>query len=203
MRKVNAPDAIIVLIVATCISLGGCNHSGQANSNALGKETRAKPQTKQVTTVRSRDIPEKVQILGVLGRPLGSFVKIRGKWAEPGLSKFSGLLFRVTTVNGQEPGEKIVFIQDGTIRQIYPNENGRAPKPGEAWDWKYDLGESVPSPKPKEGDTWEMLGVEIGCWEHCYSDEVCNEIRSYLYQKASYEKPFYTCFEYVAVKIVK
>ena len=84
-------------------------------------------------TVRAQDIPEKVQIIGRLGQPLGTLVTISGQWISPGLRvKDPSLVFRVSLVNGKE----IKGIDDFhglQIEPIFPRHKGRKPTPTESW----------------------------------------------------------------------
>jgi hypothetical protein len=47
------------------------------------------------------DIPEKVEILGKTGVPLGNIVTIRGKWID-GDKKYNLYLFHVTEIDGKK-----------------------------------------------------------------------------------------------------
>jgi hypothetical protein len=203
-NRVNGLNTVAVFAVAACVGLGGCGRSGDIRTSDSSEGSDGRSKDKQVVTVRSRDIPDKVRVLGIFGRPLGSLITIRGKWVGPGLRKDPALRFQVTEVNGRAPEEKIELRNGPHIRQVFPDRKGRGAKPGEAWNWKYEFRGSVPSPTPTEGETWEMLGVEVGCFDYCYSEEARREIGwTKLDQEPSEARPFYTCFEYIAVRIVR
>jgi hypothetical protein len=156
---------------------------------------------KQMITIRAQDIPQTVQILGTFGHPLGSLLTIRGTWIKPGiLEKDPSLQFHVDLVNGKKPNESVV-LHDMQVNSILP-QKGRKPKPGETWDWRFDLGGTEPPPTPLEGETWDMMGIEKGYFE-TYSAEAWKEVGSIPVQKPSFMKGFYTRFEFLAVKRIK
>jgi hypothetical protein len=101
-------------------------------------------------TVRAEDIPATVQIIGKLGQPIGSLLRIRGKWITIN-SKGDSLHFEVALVNGKKLDEKVVIVGE-LLGPMYP-QKGRGPKPGELWDWRVDLEGNEPWPTRSEGET--------------------------------------------------
>ncbi|MGO8705437.1 MAG: hypothetical protein ACLQVA_16630 [Candidatus Brocadiia bacterium] len=149
-------------------------------------------------TVRAEDIPGTVQIIGRLGQPLGSLLRIRGKWVYS-LAKDDSLYFDVAFVNGMQIGNKV-----GIMVEPIDNVPGGRPKPGDFWDWRTGGEESEPWPMPSEGETWEILGVETGYFDHTYSPEVYKEEPSIGTRKMTmWTYGFYTRFQCIAVRKVK
>ena len=129
-----------------------CGFAGLSFSRGLDE--------KKVVTVRAEDIPDKVQIIGRLGQPLGSLLRIRGTWVMP-RSKEDCLYFNVALVNGKKSDKKVDFA----INVVVPIDNlpGGRPKPGGPWDWRVNAeGSEEPWASPSQGEAWEMLGVETG-----------------------------------------
>ena len=89
-------------------------------------------------TVNAGDIGRRVQVIGLLGHPLGEMIDIRGHWRSPApRSKERSLRFHVTEVNGQPIDRPVEFFQrDVQVRK----EN----------------------PKPAHGAVWELRGIETG-----------------------------------------
>lgn len=170
-----------------------------AISSLAGRCTGDELQDKRMVTVRVQDIPTTVQLIGRLGKPLGSLLTIRGKWIKPKDNvKDNSLRFLVAFVGGKELSEKVEW-NHAQIGAILSRPRGRGPKPGELWDWKFDWGGSNPPPAPADGDTWEILGVETGCFDW-YSHEVAKEIALWTQQSAYYSSGFNTRIEYIAIR---
>ena len=127
----------VALIVVTV----GCNVGCKCTCDGV-KE-------KQTVTVRAEDISTKVQIIGRLGQPIGSLLRIRGKWIAQ-LSKGVPLHFEVSLINGKELHEKIE-IDGELVGPIYSHHKGRGHKPGELWDWRFDDAGTEPWPTPSDG----------------------------------------------------
>ncbi len=150
---------------------------------------------KQVTTVLAKDIPDKVQIIGELGQPLGKLTTIRGKWIKPsGVPKDNSLRFQITAVNGKRLDKSVEWHRTQVIA-VFSGEKGRGPKPGEKWDWQYVYDGKSLAPKPEENENWEMQGAEIGGFDI----HVCLSTLEGM-QLPYYRKPFSTHFEFIAVK---
>ena len=113
----------VALIVVTV----GCNVGCKCTCDGV-KE-------KQTVTVRAEDISTKVQIIGRLGQPIGSLLRIRGKWIAQ-LSKGVPLHFEVSLINGKELHEKIEI--DG----------------GPGWA-------DLLSPQRTRTQAWRVVGLEI------------------------------------------
>jgi hypothetical protein len=167
-------------------------------SNIAG-QTQQKPPKKKMIFVRAKDIPKSVQIIGNLGHPLGTLLKIQGKWISPGIYvKDPNLVFHVTLVNGEKPKEKIV-LHGLQVKQILSHHKGRGPKPGELWDWRFEWHGSKAAPTRSEGETWEMMGVENGRFDS-FSEEAWQEIGGPIEQMPPFMSGFYTYFEFIAVR---
>jgi len=182
----------LVLVIAIIVGSGGQWH-------LVGEEQK----NIQMTTIRAQDIPKTAQIVGRLGHPLGSLVTVRGQWISPGTNLKDRLQFHVMLVNGKQPAEPIE-LDEMQVEKIFPlHKAGRKTKPGESWDWRFDWRESESPPVPKDGETWEMMGVETGAFED-YSAEAWKEIGGGGRVAAPpYRKGFYSRFEFITVKIVK
>jgi len=105
-----------------------------------------------VRTIRSMDIPDLVQITGVLQRPLGEVLNLRGCWVSTRevtripsrnaeTTNDGSLWFRVDAINEKAVAPPVVFRQD---RVNYVGKGGFGP------------------PNPKEGEVWELRGAEAG-----------------------------------------
>jgi len=149
------------------------------------------------TTVRAEDIGKTVAIQGRLGHPLGTLITIRGRWTDPGYK--DGPILEVDLVNGTKL-DKPVMLSHGQVTQIHHGWKGRDGKPNEPWDWHFDWKGRVPSPRPELGQTWEMIGVETGAFDH-YSDEAWKEFGGPDIGMPYYMHDFWSRFEFIAVKI--
>ena len=103
--------------------------------------------------VRCSDIPERVQIIGRLGQPLGQLVTIRGRWTAPYPSK---------------PAQPVFFL----VSQM----SGRLLDPPTKFDdvepvWRKNAGFT----KRAAGEEWELRGVETGGFVG-FSDKVWEEL---------------------------
>lgn len=155
----------------------------------------------EVITVRAQDIPKSVQILGTFENPLGCLLTIRGQWLKPGPEvKDRSFTLHVNIVDGQELAEAIK-LRAGQVRPVLSRSLGDGPAPGITWDWKVAFDGTQQFPKPSEGETWEILGVESGCFES-YSDEAWKEI-GIVEQVSPSKSGFYTRFECIAIRKVK
>lgn len=154
-------------------------------------------------TVRVQDIPERVQILGMLGQPLGSLVTIRGKWVKPeGIVWDSSPRLHVSVINGKEPKQN-VELHDMQVRS-YWGKNGRGPGAGENWDWLVDLWRGTePAPSATDGETWELMGCETGSFDES-SEDVWQEMGRPLVPSRPYWMwGFATRFEFIAVRKIQ
>jgi hypothetical protein len=182
-----------IAIVAVTIVMTG---------NVRAQDTHNSPTVNRMTTIRAKDIPGGVQILGTFGKPLGSLVTIRGEWTRPGIrAKDQAPAFHVTLVDGKEPDGKIDL--DGMlVTPFLSRYEGRGPKPGELWEWRFDWEGTKRAPKWSADEIWEMLGVESGCFES-YSDEAWQQVGGCAVQRPHCISGFYTRFEYIAVRRLK
>ena len=104
--------------------------------------TNGEDQQTDAIQVMAEDIPQRVQILGDLGYPLFTVLKVEGTWEKPPAdSKDAGIRFRVTHVNG---------LELKTSREFSQARMHSAP------------GESGTMPDPAPGDTWHITCVESG-----------------------------------------
>lgn len=94
----------------------------------------------KITTVRADEIGKKVQIIGRVGKPMGTVMTVRGAWhrrvgaAKPGV----GLEFHVTEVNDHRLPEPVVFLPE--LIHVRQPQNV----------------------KPEEGAVWELRAIETG-----------------------------------------
>jgi hypothetical protein len=94
-------------------------------------------------SIDARDIPEKIQIIGSLGYPLGELVTIQGVWEFPkGRPKDKRLHFRVIDVNGKAPNDTMIFQSWLVVQDP-------------------DVIDKV-APTPVKGAKWQLRGVELG-----------------------------------------
>jgi hypothetical protein len=167
-----------------------------------GQTPSNEPVRKGITSVRAEDIPGSVQIIGRLGQPLGTLLRVRGKWIRPGIgAKDQSLELHVELVDGKAPQAMIVFHRS-LITTVAPELKwGRKSKPGDAWDWKFAWHGADPSPEPADGERWEMSGVETGCFNE--DTEAWRQIGRVVPPRPVYLSGFVTNFEYIAVRILK
>jgi len=171
---------------------------GSEHRHLMGDE----PKGTHMTIIRAQDIPKTAQIVGRLGHPLGSLVTVRGRWISPGTSVKDRLQFHVELVNGKQPDEP-VKLDEMQVGKVFPlQKSGRKAGPGETWDWQFRWGGDKSPPIPKDGEKWEMMGVETGAFED-YSAEAWKQIGAPAVATPPFRKGFYSRFEFLAVKIVK
>lgn len=121
------------------------------------------------------DIPERVQIVGKLGQPLGHIVTVRGKWTTPFPSK---------------PGLLPVFV--------VTHVDGRLIDPSAEFDVvEAVLGKEAAVVTRVAGEEWELRGVETGGFEG-FSDQVWEELGQQV--AARPPRGFLTRFCYVKAK---
>jgi hypothetical protein len=121
--------------------------NGPAVGKVYGKEQKrniattpavgAAMQESKVKMVNYRDIPERVQIVGKLGHPLGELVTVRGWWT--------------TLLLKPKPP---VFVVD----QV----NGKRIDPPAEFDRVQPVSEGSDGPVHAVGEEWELRGVETG-----------------------------------------
>ncbi|HEX7449813.1 MAG TPA: hypothetical protein VF306_19795 [Pirellulales bacterium] len=64
----------------------------------------------KVIKILSTDIPDRLEIIGHLGHPLGTLIDVRGQWRRPERRvKDHSLVFRVLAINGRPPDASIEF----------------------------------------------------------------------------------------------
>jgi hypothetical protein len=145
MRRLNA--AILASVVGVVVATA---------TNLLGADKEA------LKAVDARDLLENVQVIGILGQPLGAMTTIRGTWRRVNW-KDAQAVFRVSHIDGKLTSAPVEF-KDNNIRPIY-SAGSPATTKGVAWDWKArHNGEQKPPAVPdvKEGEEWEMIGAERG-----------------------------------------
>ena len=105
--------------------------------------------------VLATDIGSRVLIIGRLGLPLGEVVTVVGEWSRPKVpkpavddpnvrdlgAKYDVLGLNITTVNNKRLDTSARFEWPG-FSSLYPAENR--------------------ADEPKEGDVWEVRGIEVG-----------------------------------------
>ena len=128
--------------------------------------------------VHYSDIPERVQIIGKLGQPLGQLVTVRGKWTWPFPSK---------------PAELPVFmVNQVNARPLDP--------PAEFDDVQPVWGKDAEFAKKTVGEEWELRGVETGGFVG-FSDKVWEELGQPPMQRPP--RGFLTRFCYVKAKRIR
>lgn len=106
---------------------------GEANSEMTDSEPPMK-------TVLASDIGRRVQIIGLLGHPLGKLITIRGSWTFPReFLKDMEPKFTITSVNGNKLTKPVDF-RHGDF---------------------HCLAEEIPE-REGEGEVWEVRGCESG-----------------------------------------
>ena len=130
--------AVLAIVAAVPMCIVGCEAKENMRPGAV--------------TVRASDVPERAQIIGRLGYPLGELLVLRGSWRWPIPVKDSDgkvinakdaeLEFRVGEIDGKPCNEDIAFKQSD-VQRLTPT--GRAPLP-----------------RSKDGDIWEIKGIETG-----------------------------------------
>ena len=121
---------------------------------------------------------------------MGSLTTIRGKWYKP-----SKLKIVVTGLKRlmQEISDDVLF-RAGDVYPVLHQDKGRGPTRGRV-DWKVDWTGTKSAPVAKEGEEWELIGVETGELKG-YSNEVWREIG--VQEQGS--NGFLTYFEYIAMR---
>jgi hypothetical protein len=113
-------------------------------------------------------------------------------------TKTGNLEFHVTHLNGVSV-EHAVEMDAILIHPIPPYTKGRDEGVEGAWDWRIDPDGSVAPPNPRDGEEWELLGVQTGRFEQ-YASETWKEISGGIDPVPSCASGFYTPFEFIAVK---
>jgi len=128
----------------------------------------------EVQTISYKDIPERVKIIGKLGRPLGELVIVRGRWVDVSREKPGLPLFFVDQVDGKllNPPAEFVEVQpvagpDSVVRGM--------------------------------GEAWELRGVETGGFVG-FSQEVLDEVFKNAPRGTPAPSGFLTRFYYVSAK---
>jgi hypothetical protein len=189
----RSATGFLLIVVAGCLHEQPTPTDNVAQSRAL--EVRAEDGQSSVSTVRAEDIPDRVQIIGSLGRPLGEMVTIRGKWWDPGRRtkgpppKDMTPRFRVTEVNGERLVERVTFRRE-LIRPV-------------------DVGGGNRAPDPEDGATWELRGVQMGGFryvpDHAWKEALETNGPDYAPGGIdhAYGFHFVTDFHYVSCKVVE
>jgi len=127
---------VLLAALAFCQPTFTSQHlAGAAIAEATDGET-------PITKVLASDIGKRVQIIGLLGHPLGKLVTLRGSWTFPReLEKDGQPTFAVTSVNGKKLNNPVKFR----------NSDFHCVVGG--------LDDEIPQ---REGDTWEVRGCESG-----------------------------------------
>lgn len=118
----------------------------------------------------------------------------------PPLRKDAGPFFEVFLVNGKKPEEAVEFAWGQMDVIFFRDDLGHGVMHKDLWDWHFDYSGTQSAPEPKAGETWEMLGVESGHFNHCYSKEAWKIIGIAPLQPATYARAFYTTFDYIALR---
>jgi hypothetical protein len=79
-----------------------------------------------------KDIPERVKVVGKLGRPLAAeLTTIRGRWMEVGRAKPSGPVFVVNWLNGKDLDRPVEF---NALEPVFASDAQIVPLVGEQWE---------------------------------------------------------------------
>ena len=151
--------AVGLLVVASSLLV-------QLVSLSTGSDPKPEPRM-----VHYSDIPERVQIIGKLGQPLGQLVTVHGRWTAF-LSKPSSPIFIVNRVNGR-PLDPPAEFED--VEPV----------------WKEADADFT---KKTVGEEWELRGVETGGFVG-FSDKVWQELGQPTMQRPP--RGFLTRFCYV------
>jgi hypothetical protein len=134
----------------------------------------AKDKERTMGTVHYSDIPERVQIVGRLGLPLGQLVTVRGKWIMPFPSKPASPTFIIDYVDGR------LLNPPAEFGEVEPVEGGGG-----------EISKRI------IGEEWEIRGVETGGFVG-FSDQVWAELGQPPAQRPP--RGFLTRFCYLTVK---
>ena len=116
--------------------------------------------------------------------------------------KIRRLCFTFNRINGRdlEKGPKLYGWQ---VNAILSDHKGlRKTESDKSWEWRVNWAGSDPAPRPVEGETWEMMGVETGSFD-AYSQDAWREIGSPTEQMAPWHGRFATRFEFIAVRKIQ
>jgi hypothetical protein len=130
------------------------------------------------TRVKLGDVPERVEIVGRLGAPIGELVDVQGEWQASRAKPGEPLYFVVREVNG-----RAVDVAFGTL----PADRVRC------------AGRKVEELQPREGDLWEMRGIEAFDYVG-YPEAFWKELGLPL--PAQRAHGFVSRFEYVRARVV-
>ena len=103
-------------------------------SNSTGSDENPAPRM-----VHYSEIPDRLQIIGKLGQPLGRLVTVRGRWTAPFPSSPASPVFMVNQVNGRLLAAPVEFVDVEPV-----------------WEKDAELA------KKTVGEEWELRGVETG-----------------------------------------
>lgn len=104
----------------------------------------------QTSRLNVRDLGRSTELIGVLGEPLGTELRVRGKWDFPSeREKDSSVRLSIESVNDRELNPPVVFF----IAQLNITEDGKHRLP------LVDM--------QLEGQEWDMIAYETGeLWVH-------------------------------------
>jgi hypothetical protein len=183
----------------------------------LAPSLAAEPDAKK--SINAADLLN-IQVIGVLGHPLGQLTTIRGTWhliakkeqavAMVVIEGNNGVvvlgdeaaMFHVTQINGK-PTQLTAEFKGSVVHPLSTN-GWKAGARGIAWDWvcagRGDR--QPPSPKDvKEGEEWEMMGTESGYFSINDNSQLFKELSVQVLEKQfgpSYNSTF--TFTFIAVR---
>lgn len=135
-----------LLRYATLIAVGGAI---MVSEEALTDVKRA------ACTINYNDIPERVQIVGKFGHPLGTLIDLEGRWREADKEKPSGLVLLVSKLNGACLNNSI-SIPEEDIRPVVELEFPETYAAGDTWTFRgVETGECVIFSR----QVWKELGI--------------------------------------------
>jgi hypothetical protein len=129
------------------------------------------------TSVRLEDVPKRAVIVGRLGVPIAEIVDVKGRWVARTEKPDNAPWFTVTEVNGRAFDAPLLF-----------RAHSVEPAAG-----------SVEEVEPREGDVWEMRGIEVFDFAGM-PENVRKELK--LVPFAQREAGFVSRFKYVRARIV-
>ena len=118
----------------------------------LASISSAGDQEREPSIIHYNDIPERVQIIGKLGQPLGQLITVRGKWTASFPSKPASPVFMVNQVNDRHLDPPVEFDDVEPVWRKYAEFT-----------------------RNTVGEEWELRGVETGGFVG-FSDKVWEEL---------------------------
>ena len=143
--------ALLLLSISSTTFWGAIAEEPSSTSNPK--------ETKKMNEVLASDLIKNIKIIGQLGTPLGTMVKVRGRWKqppEPNKSQFPR--FYITQINDKVLNKEMEYQH---VVSIYPRGQADIEINSVKWDWSSHVG-GINAPTSVEDQEWELIGVETG-----------------------------------------